>query len=499
MYWLVSLLVLSTILEGLICNGGYAVRSKPHKAVCIFAAALLTGVTIGLCVLAWQVWVWSAPLVAYRLINLLRIYMGRMPSLQLRTVALRAFGWLVIGQIVVTLVAWLASHYHFEMSVLNVLVVAQLLCAVVLLRASMHTWRHAGVLTKSESLTDRELPSLSVLVPARNETDDLDRCLQALVASDYPKLEILVLDDCSATRRTPDIIRSFAHDGVRFIQGDVPDESRWLAKNYAYAQLAKEASGEVLAFCGVDALLEPQSLRELVTLLEVRQKDMLSVMPLRSGGRQSNSLLQAMRYYWEICLPRRFFKRPPVLSTCWLIRQSALKKMGGFESVSRSVSPEAPLARSAVVTDAYSFIRSDENLGVYSSKPAAEQYGTSVRVRYPQLHRRMELVALVSFFELVFLLGPIIGLLLIGDLSNKMAYIAIWVVSLLCLFTTYGLVTTGARLTNRWVGWLLMPVAFIVDLAVLHTSLWKYEFMSVDWKGRNVCIPVMQVEAHLPK
>jgi hypothetical protein len=324
--------------------------------------------------------------------------------------------------------------------------------------------------------------------------------LQALTASNYPKLEILVLDDCSATRRTPDIIRSFAHEGVRFLAGKVPDERHWLAKNYAYEQLAEEASGELLLFCGVDVQLQPDSLRQLVAVLASRNKDMLSVMPLRAGGEgRGTSMLQAMRYYWETALPRRLFKRPPVLSSCWLIRRDALERMGRFDAISRSVVPESSLARRAVTTDAYSFIRSDDSLGIYSNKSAQEQYGTMLRVRYPQLHRRLELVALTAFFELTFLLGPLIGLCLAGSLSHTLAYIAMWTVALICLFVTYGLVAVGARLTNPWVGWLLMPVAFVVDIAMLHVSMWQYEFASVQWKGRNVCIPVMQVEAHLPK
>lgn len=284
-----------------------------------------------------------------------------------------------------------------------------------------------------------------------------------------------------------------------FIQGDEPDETRWLAKNYAYEQLSQEASGEILLFCGVDARFEPQSIRQLVSLMQVRKKEMLSFMPLRSASpEQGNSILQAMRYYWEICLPRRIFKRPPVLSTCWMIRQETLVRMGGFESVSRSVSPEAPLARKAVVNDTYGFIRSDSSLGVYSDKSADEQYDTSIRVRYPQLHRRLELVAVTSLFELIFLLGPALGLIFASTLTHAMAYIALWSVSLVCLLVTYGLVTTGARLSDQWYGWMLMPVAFVVDLAIMHISMWKYEFASVQWKGRNVCIPVMRVEPHLP-
>jgi hypothetical protein len=494
MYWLISLLTFETILEGLLCNGLAAGIPLLRKIISVAISVTLIGVTIALCSTAWYIWLWSIPIVAYRLINILRNYRSRLPRPQLRVVSVRAFGWLVIGQVSIITIAWLTSSYEFEMNLLAVIASAQLLCAVILLRASMHTWRHASVMTDVTALVDTKLPSLSVLVPARNETDDLQECLSALVASDYPKLEIIVLDDCSVTRRTPDIIRSFAHQGVRFINGAIPDESRWLAKNFAYERLSQEASGELLLFCGVDTRVEPQSFRRLVEILEGRQKDMVSVMPLRAAGvSRGNSLLQAVRYYWEICLPRGFFKRPPVLSTCWLIRAAALQRMGGFESVSRSVSPEAPFARRAVITDAYSFIRSDETIGIYSNKEAVEQYSTSVRVRYPQLHRRLELVALVSLFELTFLLGPLIGLLVAADLVHAMAYVAVWGVALLCLLTTYAIVTVGARLANPWYGWMLMPVAFVMDLVVLHVSLWKYEFSSVEWKGRNVCIPVMQL------
>ncbi|HSX05017.1 MAG TPA: glycosyltransferase family 2 protein [Candidatus Saccharimonadales bacterium] len=500
MYWLIGLFALEAILEAYVCGGGLSEYRRTHLFAQVITALALVTVTVGVCLIDWQVWIWGLPIVAYRLVNLLRVYRRRLPLEQLRTIATRAFGWLLVVQWGLTGSAWLISHFHRGNQAVAVLAALQLFAAAALLRTSMHTWRHATPAGDTPALSDRELPSLSVLVPARNETDQLEKCLHALVASNYPKLEILVLDDCSAVRRTPEIIRSFAHDGVRFIQGSVPDETRWLAKNWAYERLVREASGELLLFCGVDALFDAGSLRQLVEVLLDRKKDMLSVMPLRAQMPETDySLLQVMRYYWEMCLPRRLFKRPPVLSTCWLIKSEALKHMGGMEAVSRSINPEAHFARQAVVTDAYSFIRSDERLGVYSNKPSSEQYGTSVRVRYPQLHRRLELVGLTAAFELVFLLGPLIGLLCVGLLPHTMAYAAVWIVSLLCLLVTYGVVGVGSHLADPWYGWLLMPVGFLIDIAILHVSLWKYEFSTVDWKGRNVCIPVMRIEPHLPQ
>ena len=63
-----------------------------------------------------------------------------------------------------------------------------------------------------------DVPSVSVCIPARNETHAMAECLERVLASDYPKLEILVFDDNSADD-TSTIIRSFAQEGVRFVAG----------------------------------------------------------------------------------------------------------------------------------------------------------------------------------------------------------------------------------------------------------------------------------------
>ncbi|HEY4160819.1 MAG TPA: glycosyltransferase [Candidatus Saccharimonadales bacterium] len=494
MMWLIGLLALETVCEGLVSGQKAGTETHLRRIWCVFCIGLLAAVTLLLAVRCWRVWLWSVPFAAYRIINLLRVYTGRLPQARLRAVAWGAFFWLVIMQLLVTLIVGVVYALHAGRLLLDIVAVLQLLAAVLLLRATRHTWRHAGPIGGEPALSDRELPAVSVLVPARNETDALERCLERLIASDYPKLEIIALDDHSDDRRTPEIIRSFARKGVRFIKGAEPEDTRWLAKNYAQEQLLQAASGDVLLFCGVDAELESHSLRRLVEILEARHKNMLSVLPLRRAiSHDTNSLYQAMRYWWELCLPRRVFKRPPVLATCWLIRREALVKMGGFTGVSRSVNAEAPLARMAVTTDSYSFIRSDDALGVYSGKPATEQYATSERLRYPQLHRRLELVAVATLAEAAFLLGPLIGLLLAGRIYHSLPYVLMWVMALAGLLVTYGFAAVATRVANPVYGWLLMPVAVIADLAVLHMSLWRYEFGRVEWKGRNVSGPVMQL------
>ncbi|MBL8121363.1 glycosyltransferase family 2 protein [Candidatus Saccharibacteria bacterium] len=446
----------------------------------------------------WQYWILPVLVTPYRLINLARYVRFRLLPRRLQGISLRAQVWLVAAQLVLASVGLLAAKLTL-MQIVGIIAGLQLAGVLTLLRVSLQTWEHAKPQDNTKHFTDKELPSLSVLIPARDETEALQTCLQSLIANDYPKLEIIVLDDCSINRRTPEIIRSFAHDGVRFVSGQVPPED-WVAKNYAYEQLRQEACGELLLFCGVDTTFEPRTLRALVETMLIRDKEMLSVLPTRPQTvDKTASFLQSMRYYWELCLPRRLFKRPPVLSTCWLIRAATLEAYGGLSGMSQSVSPEANFAKRAVIEDRYTFVRSSGDVQVHSFKTMDEQYETTVRLRYPQLHRRLELVVFAVGLELFFFLGPFIGLPLSFLLPHASGFFAIWVACVCIVETMYYLIAVQTKLNKAWFAFLTAPVGFVSDIVMLHVSVLRYEFGEVNWKGRNICIPVMRVEPHLPK
>lgn len=436
----------------------------------------------------------------YRMFNMLRIFQERMHQRYLRNATRRTSLVILIVQLVVTVGWWSWDRWHNDgFTAWAVLGVWQLTIALLLLLSVVRNLRKTVWYTdKTVHYGDSELPTVTVAIPARNETEDLQVCLERIIASDYPKLEIIVLDDCSQITRTPEIIRQFAHDGVRFIQGHEPDDT-WLAKNQAYARLAEEASGSYMLFCGVDARFEPQSIRAMVTAMQARGKQMLCILPHRQTSAYGHaSLIQAMRYWWELVPPRRSFHRPPVLSSCWMIQTRALKKAGGFAAVSRAVVPEAHFAKSLLASDGYSFLRSTDGLGIASNKPVAEQRETAIRMRYPQLHKRPEHVALLSMAELVFLLLPFIMSVIgfwvaIGPIAHVTAAIA----SLL-LVIVYECLVLSTKVNSWWFGIISQPLAVLSDIVLLHYSMSKYELSTVEWKGRNVCIPVMHVVPHLP-
>jgi glycosyltransferase involved in cell wall biosynthesis len=474
---------------------GRAVIARLLLAALLIATAAL----LFECLAAWTILI--AILSLYRCVNMARVAAGRIQADYLYHASRQTAVWLITFQLAVTAIAGIGYRYHIEPIVWwDALAAVQLSCAVILLTS---TFRHLRTSRKPalEEMRDTDLPSLTVAIPARNETTDLEECLRSLTASTYPKLEIVVLDDCSQNKRTPEIIREFAHNGVQFIAG-TPPPGQWLAKNHAYAQLADAANGELLLFCGVDTRFEPQSLTVIVRTLLQKHKTMVSILPKNLGPKRRNIVswfLQPSRYAWELALPRRLLQRPPVLSTCWLITRQALKDAGGFQAVRRKGVPESYLARAtANRQDGYSFLLSDADIGVTSRKSPDEQKATAVRTRYLQLHRRPELTALVGLAELSVLVWPLI-ICVVSVITGE------WLLAGVSGLSFFMDTVMYARIVNltyrRFIlkGLWLLPLATLYDIGLLNSSMWQYEFSEVLWKGRNVCIPVMRVIPELPE
>ena len=77
------------------------------------------------------------------------------------------------------------------------------------------------------SFDSLEPPTVSVCIAARNERNALTQSLERILASNYERQEILVLDDASEDD-TSLVINSFAHAGVRFIPGrELPEGLAW--------------------------------------------------------------------------------------------------------------------------------------------------------------------------------------------------------------------------------------------------------------------------------
>lgn len=428
----------------------------------------------------------------YRFCNVARVLRGRMHERYLERAVFRTTLWLAGCQAFVLLfaVAW-QQDYVTSVAAYGVLLALQLLFIAASGITVFGYLRRSRLPDDLPAASAASLPTVSVVIPARNESEDLAECITSLLALQYPKLEIIVLDDCSQSTRTPEIIKSFAHDGVRFIKGSDPKNS-WLAKNQAYDNLTEAANGEYLLFCGVDVRFAVFSLRRLMTFMRERRLEMICVMPQNVSGGRLPALVQPMRYVWELALPRQRRKRPPVLSTCWVISRKTLIKLGGFQAVARMVVPEAHFAKQLAGRGSYEFMTSGSALGVTSVKSLYEQRQTAVRVAYPQLHRRPEMTALVSAVITAWFTLPAAA---VAQDIYRIGFALILIAS----FSLYALIVRIAYHSIQPLSLLALPAAAVWYAILINYSMYKYEFSEVIWKDRNICLPVMRVEPHLPK
>jgi len=102
--------------------------------------------------------------------------------------------------------------------------------------------------------------TVSVIIPAWNAGTDLDRCLEAVLKSDYPLAECIVVDDASTEPSTAKIAHRHGVTLVTMEKQGGPG----LARNRGAAL----ATGDVLMFTDADVVLHPDAIGKAVAALE---------------------------------------------------------------------------------------------------------------------------------------------------------------------------------------------------------------------------------------
>ena len=122
-------------------------------------------------------------------------------------------------------------------------------------------------------------PLVSVLIPARNEEENIETCLKSLQKQDYSNFEILVLDD-NSTDRTAELVEGMAakEDRIKLIKGE-PLPEGWAGKPFACYQLAEQARGSWLLFVDADTTHAPHMLRSTLALALELKPSLLSGFP----------------------------------------------------------------------------------------------------------------------------------------------------------------------------------------------------------------------------
>jgi glycosyltransferase involved in cell wall biosynthesis len=125
-------------------------------------------------------------------------------------------------------------------------------------------------------------PRVSVIVPARNEEEDIEQTLNQLLALDYDNYEVIVVNDRSSDRTGKIMDRvaasPAAHGCLRVLHiSELPPG--WLGKAHAMWSAGQQASGDWLLFTDADVLFKPDVLRRALAYAETEKADHVVVFP----------------------------------------------------------------------------------------------------------------------------------------------------------------------------------------------------------------------------
>jgi chlorobactene glucosyltransferase len=155
------------------------------------------------------------------------------------------------------------------------------------------------VLTRLRAVVPPESgPLVSVLVPARNEARNVEDCVRSLLLQDYPRYELIVLDDDSEDGTGAIVARLISEVrnprvSARLLRGAaLPDG--WVGKNWACHQLAEAAAGEFLLFTDADTTHSPGTISAAVVYACRNNASLVSAWPRLLTGTLGEKLIVPM-------------------------------------------------------------------------------------------------------------------------------------------------------------------------------------------------------------
>ena len=140
-------------------------------------------------------------------------------------------------------------------------------------------------------------PLISVLIPARDEEENIATCLESLQKQDYPNFEILVLDDNSSDNTATIVEQIVAKDSrIQLLRG-APLPEDWAGKPFACYQLAKQARGSWLLFVDADTTHAPYMLRSALAQALRLKSSLLSGFPRQLATSLPQKIAVPVRYF----------------------------------------------------------------------------------------------------------------------------------------------------------------------------------------------------------
>jgi GT2 family glycosyltransferase len=213
--------------------------------------------------------------------------------------------------------------------------------------------RIPNLLLSEHNIAPAASPSITVIVPARNEAADIAATLHSLLEQDYDNLQIIAVNDRS-TDHTGAIIDTIAseHPGRLRALHVTELPPGWLGKTHAMALAARQAPTDYLLFTDADVLFRSDAIRRALAHAVATSADHLVTIPTTLIRRWDEAAIlgffQIFALWgarpWRVADPNS--KRDSLgIGAFNLLSRSAYLQIGGFEALRMEIIEDLALAR----------------------------------------------------------------------------------------------------------------------------------------------------------
>jgi glycosyltransferase involved in cell wall biosynthesis len=361
--------------------------------------------------------------------------------------------------------------------------------------AALWLWRTNEALRRLDDVPDLtaetwdlipppDAPWLTVVVPARNEAENIGATLETLLMQQYRKLWVLAIDDRSTdgTAAILDEVAARFPERIGAIHIDHLPEG-WLGKTFALEVGTRNSASEYVLFTDADVLFSPSSLRRAVACAVMTKADHLVVFPtaqVKSRGEGTVlGFFQVLGIWvtrpWRVSDPRA---RHDVLGVGAfnLVRREALEILGGWEPQRMCVLEDVTLGQRMKAAGLRQTVAFGPDLVlVHWAKGFRGVIRALTKNLFSGVNFQPALLLAGCAWVIVFFLGPLAG----------MAWVVTWfpaLISLCCIGACYRMMGRWSLIDARY-GW-LYPVGAVAMLwAMVRSMLSAWMRRGVMWRG----------------
>jgi hopene-associated glycosyltransferase HpnB len=341
---------------------------------------------------------------------------------------------------------------------------------------------------------DADWPTVTVIIPARNEAAMLPQSLGSILAQDYPKLSVILVDDESSdgTAAAARQIAAKAPREVVILQGQTLPAS-WTGKLWAlhqgitYAE-AMKPSPHYLLMTDADILYVPGTVKRLVVRAKAKGLVLTSLMArLHCESFAERALIPAFIFFFQMLYPFAWVNRSTARTAaaaggCMLVDRLALENAGGVAKIRGALIDDCALAR-VMEAEGPIWLGLSDHVRSLRKYPEIGDIGHMVaRSAYAQLrYSPLLLTATLAGMGVTYLAPPLLAI--IGKYPANAVAIAAWALMMLAFLP----ILRFYRLSPLWAAALPL-IAATYSAFTLNSAYQHWRGRGGTWKGRSQAI-----------